>query len=856
MAKVHYEFDSRLKDVVAATHLPPSRNGQREHDKRVSNSDRFISDMNKLKQISFPHGSFFFGANSHQVKIPKSQVFDPSLSWLPLQRKLLDDSDINVEVEKKRCASYNFGFPNATMPLRRRRLFYGSLISGDSAEVIKATSMEQYNIFHTVSLIESNTTQNLVPKKWRFFGSEDASKKLSWLYQLFGPKTQVSVDYYVTTQTKDKIGGHAIIMESFQREGHVYRWKSNGMRPDDVAIIGDLDETFSRDFLRALQICEVPQFRSGQDCKAPKVIASTVVFESSPECTWKGRRWFHPDAVLGECVDQIGDTKLHPPTKRNKWESHGVRLNGYGNYGNYSRYEADVLKPLNMTGQYPLWLPDEIRIEVGGALFQKEDEWKSPTGYHFHNFFMSGEEVRYKYLTYGHPDGKAFEKPLRDLHGDLLLAVTCAEGNHTEKAERSFESLPGTSKPIYYLNQEARRARHSIWQDIVRKDAENATRNEVKAKVDPTPATDGKQQQQHKSLTSSKSHWDSSKSAVLGLASGYPRYVYEGFVGSLRATGFAGHIILAIAKDAPVDVVSYLGEQNVTMKYVEKAEKCTYNGTIGEKGVPIDMQKSSEWKCPKDYPDYKITWARFLYYRDWLNDCPSCTDGVMLTDVRDAFFQRDPFVTAVERNQVHPLMVFEETSELDNEHWLTDWPVSACRKHKLGKSPMLCSGSVMGSREGILDYIDVMEEEFKYWMERENCRIDNRGDDQSIHNYLYYTNRFKNAVSIPHRQGPIHVVGYQAARIFENATKEAENAGVGTSEIFIHDNNWKEWLPRKYGLINTNTGLIVNEDGTPSAQVHQVDRFGPLISKWENEMRKQGWPYNKDTDKESIGSSA
>jgi hypothetical protein len=60
-------------------------------------------------------------------------------------------------------------------------------------------------------------------------------------------------------------------------------------------------------------------------------------------------------------------------------------------------------------------------------------------------------------------------------------------------------------------------------------------------------------------------------------------------------------------------------------------------------------------------------------------------------------------VNAGERNQVHPLMVFEETSELDNEHWLTDWPVSACRKHKLGKSPMLCSGSVMGSREGILD---------------------------------------------------------------------------------------------------------------------------------------------------------
>ena len=249
--------------------------------------------MDQLKHIPFPHGSFFFGVDSHQVKIPRNLVFDRSLSWTSLQRELLDDSNINVEEEKKRCASYNFGFPNATIPLRRRRLFYGALIAADSTEVIKATSMEQYNIFHTVSLIESNKTHNLTPKKWRFFGSEDASKRLSWLYQLYGPKTKVSMDYYVPSLEKGD-ETDSMYLDFYQREGHSYRWKFNGMRPDDVAIIGDLDETYSRDFLRALQICDVPQFRPGQNCKSPKVIASTVIFESSPECAWKGRRWYHP----------------------------------------------------------------------------------------------------------------------------------------------------------------------------------------------------------------------------------------------------------------------------------------------------------------------------------------------------------------------------------------------------------------------------------------------------------------------------------------------------------------------------------------------------------------------------------
>ena len=321
---------------------------------------------------------------------------------------------------------------------------------------------------------------------------------------------------------------------------------------------------------------------------------------------------YFSDAILGECVDLIGDTRVHPLTKREMWESHGPRLNGYGHFGDYSKYEADVLVPLKLQEQYPLWFPDEFRVEVGGAMISKKDEWNSPTGYHFHNFFMSSEEIRFKYSTYSHADPKALEKPLRDIHsdGDLMLAVKCAHGNHTDNTESSFESISVSARPIYYLNEEARRARHSVWQDIVRKEEEKYA--QINNKEDSASAIADNESQNRKQQTTSKLHWESSKSAVLGFASGYPLEVYETFVGSLRATGFAGRIILAIAKEAPSDIVSYLSEQNVTIKYVERAEKCTYNGTIGEKGVQIDMQKSSEWHCPKDYPDYKITWRDFF----------------------------------------------------------------------------------------------------------------------------------------------------------------------------------------------------------------------------------------------------
>jgi hypothetical protein len=39
-----------------------------------------------------------------------------------------------------------------------------------------------------------------------------------------------------------------------------------------------------------------------------------------------------------------------------------------------------------------------------------------------------------------------------------------------ERSEKSFGSIKGSARPIYYMNEEARRARHSVWQEIVRED--------------------------------------------------------------------------------------------------------------------------------------------------------------------------------------------------------------------------------------------------------------------------------------------------------------------------------------------------------------------------------------------------
>ena len=123
------------------------------------------------------------------------------------------------------------------------------------------------------------------------------------------------------------------------------------------------------------------------------------------------------------------------------------------------------------------------------------------------------------------------------------------------------------------------------------------------------------------------------------------------------------------------------------------------------------------------------------------------------------------------------------------------------------------------------------------------------GDDQSIHNYLYYTGRLSGAVAIPHRTGPLHVIGVEAALLYrENATVEAKEAGIDDlwdladgEGFYVKDGDWRNWLPERYGLTDPGTGLVTNLDGKPSAQVHQENRFGSLNLQWKRMMVEKGW---------------
>jgi hypothetical protein len=214
---------------------------------------------------------------------------------------------------------------------------------------------------------------------------------------------------------------------------------------------------------------------------------------------------------------------------------------------------------------------------------------------------------------------------------------------------------------------------------------------------------------------------DTSSATVMGMASGYDLKVYERFVGSLRKTGYGGHIILGVAPDVPKDVLEYFAYRNVTAKILTWVD-CTYAADADASAGGGDI--FAKTTCADPYPDIKIRWSRFPLQRDWLRECETCTGPVLTADVRDTFFQRNPFGpgSAGPAHQFVGLQVYEEHKNMTTQHWLAEWPIGACKGHTYDE-PMLCSGTTIGTRTAMIKYLEVMYEEMKVWINDPKCRF-------------------------------------------------------------------------------------------------------------------------------------
>ena len=301
------------------------------------------------------------------------------------------------------------------------------------------------------------------------------------------------------------------------------------------------------------------------------------------------------------------------------------------------------------------------------------------------------------------------------------------------------------------------------------------------------------------------------KNLVMGLAKGYQYELIRPFFASLRNTGYSGDICLFHSDlderalrsltDYDVDLVPFtMGTVNLLLKrvyifslleniyrsplkYLYPVHKLYY-GLVNRFSSRRKEEKNL-LKCRIAAKTFNVYCVRFPLYYLYLARHRDKYARVMLSDVRDVVFQRDPFDFEFEEG----LCFFMEDDREPmkncpyNSTWLrTGYGEDALRE--VGEEIASCSGTTIGSTGAVMHYLELMVDHM--------LRLESHpaGMDQGVHNYLLYKNEIKNVKLFPNRLGPVFTMGK-------------------TVDLLTQFNA---------------EGLVLNKDGTVAHVLHQYDR--------------------------------
>jgi hypothetical protein len=327
--------------------------------------------------------------------------------------------------------------------------------------------------------------------------------------------------------------------------------------------------------------------------------------------------------------------------------------------------------------------------------------------------------------------------------------------------------------------------------------------------------------------------------SVVAFAAEYPLSNFVSFIESLRAAGFQGDIVLAIS---PLDVKKkdvwdYLSEPNnhiviyapvlvcfnAEMEAVESAKGgsriCISDGLYATK----DPQSGATEPMPDPRAPRTVQTLRYeIYWLMCLNMSPH--SWILLVDVRDTYFQLNPFDTVPRQTDItrqSGLLYFfgenVEATRLGKSASNRKWLQAAYGEHVadlLADKPTVCSGATMGEQVALETYIRAMVAESDY------TGTVLAGADQGFHNYLHYSHKFKNVQTI------------HSIVVFDQGQGIVNNMGALRTKPLGEWGNGKMVQtvvnPNETNLRKRTQYTVLNWDGSVSPVVHQFDRHKEL----------------------------
>ena len=259
---------------------------------------------------------------------------------------------------------------------------------------------------------------------------------------------------------------------------------------------------------------------------------------------------------------------------------------------------------------------------------------------------------------------------------------------------------------------------------------------------------------------------------VLGAVYNLEYDALEPFVLSLKQSGYTGRVMFWVSGISE-DTCQKLTSQGVRLASCEDAH----------------MFERASVNC-----------LRYLVYRDILRTFPEPISHVMLTDVRDVVFQRDPFSFDLGDG----LCVFLE-DRIVKDCIINSWWILNAYGGKMwdnmADKPISCSGTSIGSFSQIQVYLDAMVDELER-IGGASSRETLGGIDQGIHNYLLHCDRLGQVREFTNEDGPVLTMHY------------------------VKDN-----------VVRINSeGLLTNRAGAIANTIHQYDRYPEIVSRLQNRI--------------------
>ncbi|MFP4316751.1 MAG: hypothetical protein ACLFQR_11070 [Desulfovibrionales bacterium] len=250
-------------------------------------------------------------------------------------------------------------------------------------------------------------------------------------------------------------------------------------------------------------------------------------------------------------------------------------------------------------------------------------------------------------------------------------------------------------------------------------------------------------------------------SCILGTAAGLHYGDVRPFAASLERTGFQGRCILFVTPTTRgIDRIRAHGIRTLLFERPPELAYLSYNA------------------------------YRYFLYQKFMESSDRRFERVLLTDVRDVVFQRDPFsfpwtpglnITLEDRR-----MTIDRCPHM--VRWLEGHPGGATWE-KLRNRPISCSGITAGDHDAMLRYLEALTERLLPFTPGKRMA----GYDQAVHNRLLHAGQL-DPVQMHDNTGPILTLGYKQELAMVNAS-----------------------------------GDILNDAGEPAVIVHQYDRMKPLF---------------------------